>query len=194
MKTLLITASALLFSSLSSMAYADANEGVLEGKYVPVSGFSHSREVSRVSLGEAPKQVGKFKVVFKREGWAALSEEDKNRIRKRLVIKGEYTGVMNMSNQTLAHTMVNKDKSGTLYSEGDFLIPSQGDPFCSAGEPLQGVEQMNIVAGTGEFANISSGTLFLKADVNNCPGTDGFLSNKFEFVAGEGSLEFSSSN
>lgn len=191
MKTLLITSSALLFSSFTSMAFADANEGVLEGKYVPVSGYAHSREISRPSLGETRlRQVGKFKVVLKREGWKDLSDEEKSRIRKRLVIKGEYTGVMAEDHFHLSHTMVNKDKSGTLYSDGDFLIPSRGDNFCSAGETLQGVEQMNIVAGAGEYRNITSGTLLWNADINNCPGTEGFLSYQFEFVAGEGGLEF----
>ena len=195
MKTFLTISSALLCSGLSFMSHADANEGVLEGKYVPVSGYAHSREISRPSLGETRlRQVGKFKVVLKREGWDELSDDDKERIRKRLVIKGEYTGIMAEDHFHLSHTMVNKDKSGTLYSDGDFLIPSRGDNTCSTGETLQGIEQMNIVAGAGEYSNVTTGTLLLDSDINNCPGTDGFLSYQFEFIAGEGGIEFSSSN
>lgn len=192
MKTSLIISSALLFSGFSSMTYADANEGVLEGKYIPVSGYAHSREISRPTLGETRlRQIGKFKIVLKREGWSDLSEDDKERIRKRLVVKGEYTGIMAEDHFHLSHTMVNKGKSGTIYSDGDFLIPSRGDFTCSTGETLQGVEQMNIVAGAGEYSNISSGTLFLNSDINNCPGTEGFLSYQFEFIAGQGGIEFS---
>ena len=192
-KQFLFTSAFLLMFS-SPQTLADAQEGVLEGRYIPVKGHSQSREVSRADLGETPKQVGKYKLVLKREGWNELSDEEQERIRKKLVIKGEFTGVMNMANMTVDHTMVNKDKSGTLYTQGDFLIPSQGDAVCSSGVPLAGVEQVNFVAGSGEYQNLISGTIFLAAEVNNCPGTQGFLRNQFSVIKGEGALEFAPAN
>lgn len=180
------------FSSFSAMA--DKLTGVLEGTYLAVSGHSTSREVSRLTMGESPRQVGKYKLVLKREGWKNLSKEDKKRIRKRLVIKGEFTGVMDMSTKTLAHTLVNKEKSGTLYSHGDYLIPEQGDPYCSNGMPLTGVEHINLVAGSGIYQHLTGGTLQLKAQVNNCPAAENFLQNEFTVIVGSGSLTFAAAN
>lgn len=171
-------------------ASAGQNSGVLDGTYVPVSGHSFSREVSRISLGEAPRQVGRYSVVLNREGWSELSEQEKKRIRKRLVIRGEYTGVMDMGTMTLSHTLVNDEKTGTLYSQGDFLIPQQGDGYCSAGIPLTGVEQINFVAGTGDYEDLVTGTLVLHALVNNCPEEQDYLRNHFDVVVGSGGLTF----
>ena len=171
-------------------AGAEKNAGVLDGNYIPVSGQSFSREVSRLSMGESPRQVGRYKIVLKRQGWAQLSDAEKIRIRKRLVIRGEFTGVMDMNTMTLNHTLVNEDKSGTMYSQGDFLIPEQGDGICSTGVPLLGIEQVNLVSGTGEFKDLVAGTLYFDAKVNNCPEQEGYLQNQFDVVVGSGELTF----
>ncbi|OKY25296.1 MULTISPECIES: hypothetical protein [Thalassotalea] len=178
----------ITFSSFSALA--DRLTGVLEGTYLAVSGHSTSREVSRLTMGESPRQVGKYKLVLKREGWKDLSKEDKKRIRKRLVIKGEFTGVMDMSTHTLNHTLVNQDKSGTLYSHGDYLIPEQGDAYCSNGVPLAGIEHINFVNGSGIYQHLIVGKLQLKAQVNNCPTEENFLQNEFTVIVGNGSLTF----
>lgn len=168
---------------------AKNNKGVLEGEYVPTDGWGQSTEVSRPALGELPNQIGTFKIKLKRVGWSELSKEDKKRIAKKVTIEGVFRGQMK-SDFTLDHTLVNEDRTGIIYTQSDFLIPTQGDLFCSSGVPLQGTEQLNLVGGSGEYARLSSGTIYLSVTANNCFGENDYLKNELTVKEDLGSVFF----
>ena len=179
------------FLILGKPAYADFRSGEIEGEYVPTYGWVKSMEVSRPKLGEAPRQIGRFFIVLARSGWADLPEEDKARIRKHLVIRGSFTGQMDLESQTVSHTMVNSHRTGVIYTSGDFLIPTQGDNVCAQGVPLSGTEYIFPVSGEGLYNNLVGGSFQVTGNVNNCPGADNYLQNNFTVVSGQGGLTFS---
>jgi len=168
---------------------AKNKKGVLEGEYVPINGGGESTEVSRPALGELPNQLGTFKIKLKRVGWNDLSKEDKKRIAKKVVIEGVFRGQMK-PDFTFEHTLVNEDRTGIMYTKGDFLILSQGDLFCSSGVPLKGTEQLNLVGGSGDYAGLSTGTIYLSVTVNNCFGENDFLKNELKVNEDVGSVVF----
>lgn len=174
---------------LSGQVLAKHDKGVFEGEYVPVDGSAESMEVSRPELGELPNQLGSFKIKFKRLGWSDLSKNDKKRIAKEFEVEGVFRGDFN-PDFTAKHKFVNEKRSGVLYTQNDFLIPSQGDLFCASGVPLGGTEQLNFVSGTGDYAGLISGTIYLNAVINNCYGESDFLQNDFTVVEDMGSMVF----
>jgi hypothetical protein len=174
---------------LTGPVSAKDKKGVLEGEYIPVDGWAKSMEVSRPELGELPNQLGTFKIKLERLGWSELPKEDKKRIAKKVLIEGVFKGVFN-PNFTLNHTLSNQQRSGIMYTQGDFLIPTQGDLFCASGVPLKGTEQLNFVSGIGEYAGLTTGTIYLTAVVNNCLGEPEFLQNDFKIDKNVGALVF----
>ncbi len=174
---------------LTGQVSAKHTKGVLEGEYVPVKGWAESMEVSRPELGELPNQLGSFKIKFERRDWSELSKHDKKRIAKKVVINGIFRGAMN-PNGTFDHTLANEQRTGVLYTKDDVLMPTQGDFYCSSGVPLKGTEQLNFVSGTGEYAGLSTGTIYLKVVVNTCLDQPGFLQNDLALDENMGSLFF----
>ncbi len=174
---------------LTGQVSAKDTKGVLEGEYVPVKGWASSMEVSRLASGELPNQLGSFEIKLERAGWTELSKEDKKRIAKKVTIEGVFRGAFN-PDYTLDHTLSNQQRTGVLYTQNDLLMPSQGDLSCSTGVTLKGTEQLNFVGGTGEYAGLSTGTIYLTATVNNCFGEAEFLQNNFEVDTSVGALVF----
>lgn len=172
---------------------AHAFDKEISGTYVPVKGFANTYEIANVLQGEIPQQLGNFKLVLKRKDWALLSDEEKQVIKKRVVIKGVVKGVFDPNTGTSSHVLVAKDRSGVLYTELDFLIPNHGDIYCSSGQPMSGLEQMNFVRGTGIYSELQGGTLLLDGVINNCSQASEFLQNDFTVKGEQGEFVFGSS-
>ncbi|NTS75439.1 hypothetical protein HR060_01055 [Catenovulum sp. SM1970] len=184
------TSVALAAALFSTNAFASWNSGVIEGEYIPVRGSIESLEVSRPQLGEAPQQVGSYRIVLLRKDWRDLSHEEKVRIKRRVVVRGSFKGDFDLNTMTSSHTLMDKERTGAIYTSGDFIIPTQGDLLCSGGQILKGTEQLNLVAGTGQFAQLESGTILLNAEIHNCPGQEGFGQNNLEVIPRQGSVTF----
>ncbi|WP_199610701.1 hypothetical protein [Flocculibacter collagenilyticus] len=194
MKT--FTKTALLSTSLLFLpnAFAGLFSGDIDGRYIPKAGYAKTLEVGRMQLGEAPKQQGKYQLVFERENWSSLSNSDQQRIRRFLIMYGTLSGEMDLSTYTLDHILVASDRNGAFYTEDDFLTPTEGDPVCASGTPLKGVEQINFVSGTGSYAHLISGTVYVDGVVNNCYGQEDFGQNNFQMIAEQGELVFDTTN
>ena len=182
---------ALLVFAAEGTATAGVNGGQLDGFYVPVRGWAETQGVSRP--GEPPTQIGTYRIVLKREGWRALPLEEKRRIRRRLVLTGSLIGAMvdpSTSPPTEDHVMGTRARDGALYSAGDYLVIQAGDLSCSEGLPLDVLETINVVQGTGAYESLESGTLELEGVVNICPRQPDYGRNDFEVIPGAGGLTF----
>ena len=185
-KVILSSALYLLFAATSVAETVK----VYQGRYIATDVWAKTAEVSQTEKGEAPKQQGNFKMILERENWHALTKEERQGIKKRLVIKGVITGRLDMSTGYASHVMSNKNRTGNLYSEFDVLIPTSGDMACSTGEPLKGDEQINLVKGTGIYSNLKSGEISVTGAVNTCYGHPEFLQNNFELKGSNSYIEF----
>lgn len=174
----------------TSAVHAKHQGGDLEGEYIPTKGWIKSMEVSRPDIGESPRQIGWYRIKLIRKDWHELSHEDKKRIKKHLFLSGTYTGSLSLQTFTLEHTLVNDSRTGVIYTSNDYLLPEQGDIFCSSGVPLKGVEYIFPVRGEGVFSNLAGGQIVISGTVNNCPGQEDYLQNNFSVVTGQGSLVF----
>ena len=189
---------ALTFCSLIELgtagsAVADIVDGELDGFYVPQYGWAVTQEVSRPELGETPRQIGSYSMVLAREGWDDLPAAEKMRVRKLLGIKGSLRGVMDMKTLSVNHTLGTERRDGVLYTEGDFLQPEAGDPYCSEGVPLVGVKTFNFAMGTGSYSTLSGGSIQVYGTINNCASEPEFLQNDFTVIPGAGGVRFESS-
>ncbi|QPG05210.1 hypothetical protein IT774_13940 [Salinimonas marina] len=176
----------LFCTSFSSMA----SSKMAKGTYVPVKGTVETFEVSDPSLGEAPEQLGTYKIELVNKDWKSLSGQERKTTRHKIKVEGLLVGKFNPMTGLASHKLVGEDRDYTLRSENDVLIPQSGDFFCSGGTPLVINEHINLVKGTGRYSNLHTGTIVLTGVVNNCPGTEGFGENNLKIVAHEGSVTF----
>ena len=173
MKKLILTTGLLALTSISQAA---TFTGELDGIYKVVDGYIQTKEVGSL---DRPEQLGSMTIYLLRKNWTSLSLPEQYRVRRLLVIEGQLRGLVDPATFMAQHVVVNDDSSGVLYTQNDFLIPVSGDPFCSSGTPIRGKEIVNLVQGTGEYANLENGELHLQAEVNNCPGMNNFGINFF---------------
>lgn len=171
MKKLLISAALVCITSLSAVA----TEAVqITTEYDVKRGFAETLSVSQTD------QLGKFRVV--------LNPVEGSADNSRLILAGVLKGVLN-PDFTLNHTMVNKDRTGVLYTAGDSItMVYGGDPTCEGGTgttPFEVEETLYIVAGTGEYSGIQPGSyIVVKGTVNNCPSLPEYGRNDFEVIGG----------
>ena len=172
--------------ALSSTVHAGFARGDLDGVYRPLVGSVQTLEVGTMSQ---PEQLGELVLYFERENWDQLPRQERRRIRRFLVIYGQVRGLLDSTTFLSQHVISNNSRSGILYTENDFTIPETGDPMCSTGVPIEGIETVNVMRGAGEYSGLTSGQLMLSAHINNCPGSEDFGKNNFTLTT-DGYLEF----
>jgi len=164
-----ITALTLGFVSVS------VNAETKEGTYTAVKGFAETLAVTEND------QIGHFRLVL-----VDKNSEIRKGKRKRVIIKGVIKGLLT-DEFAISHTLVNKDRTGVLYTSGDYISNIYaGDPFCSDSvTPFEIQETLIIVAGTGEYSNVLPGsTIIVEGVINNCPGSADFGLNNVEITGG----------
>jgi len=158
----------ILASLLSFSAFAQYS-----GEYSVKKGYTESLLVSET------EQLGKIRVVLKNTNH---SKHKKSKI----VINGIIRGILN-PDYTLTHTLVNKDRTGVIYTAGDTITEIYaGDPICSDGiTPFKIEETINLVAGSGIYSGVQYGSfIILKGVVNNCPMSPEYGISDFEVIGG----------
>ncbi len=162
----------------------------IEGEYKVVYGNVKTMEISNPLAGESPEQIGRFSVWLVKADWDSLTTEEKLQTKYIMRLRGTLRGLVNPVDFSATHTMVGDNREYIIRSDGDQLYPVSGDPFCSTGEPMQVREQVNLVTGTGKYANLKSGTIMLKGTINNCPQLDDFGKNDLTVIPGQSSVVF----
>jgi hypothetical protein len=157
---------AALFGGLALATSQHAFAGdVLDGCYVPERGYAES-----VSLS-ATEQLGLYRVVLVNANWQALTGEEREKVAKRLVLSGPFKGTITASGPpiSLDHVLSDDERDGLLLTSGDtaYLAPTSA---CI----LAGTETINLIAGTGRFTNLSSGSFTVEGTVNFCNGENDF--------------------
>lgn len=171
-------------------ASADQNRGDLEGFYIPHKGWAESQELTPYS--DTREQLGKFKIVLKRQGWKKLSGVEKTRIRHKLVIKGIFHNLIKnpLTAPEITHQLLSNNRDGAVFTSNDDLTVS-GYEFCSAetGTVILHVhESLNFDYGIGMYQGLQAGgTVNFQGTLNNCT-----LQNDFEVIKHEGGLCFGS--
>ncbi|MCW8092502.1 hypothetical protein [Alteromonas sp. ASW11-130] len=165
-------------------------ESSVTGEYKVVYGHVKTMEVSNPVAGESPEQIGRFSVWLVKANWKNLSAEEKMRSKYIIRLRGTLRGLVNPRDFTARHIMVGDNRDYVIRSDGDQLIPISGDPFCSSGEPMQVKEQVNLVSASGIYGNLTSGTIMLEGQVNNCPHLEGFGKNDFTVIPNQGIVIF----
>ncbi|MCW8108376.1 hypothetical protein OPS25_07700 [Alteromonas ponticola] len=169
---------------------AFASTHSLKGEYKVVYGGVKTMEVSNPLANEAPEQLGRYSVWLVKADWDSLSSEEKVKTKYLVKMQGTLRGQVNPLDFTARHTMVGDSRSYIIRSEGDVLFPISGDPFCSTGEPMQVREQVNLVSGSGTYANLTSGSIMLEGIINNCPHLEDFGKNDFKVIPSQSSIVF----
>lgn len=182
----LVSLSLFVFQSMS--VYAGQNHGDLDGLYIPKKGWAESQELRP---GEDPaEQLGRFKVQLNRKGWNSLSNPEKERIRKKLVISGVFRGLVEdpQGSPIVEHLLSNRNRDGALYTMNDAVFVLGAEP-CA---PIPGAvalnikEILNIERGTGEYQGLQSGgSIALEGTINLCTSQ-----NDFEVIPNEGGMCF----
>jgi len=160
MKKVLIASLCLL--SLNSVAN-------VTGVYEVKRGFAETLSISET------EQLGKYKFIMK----------DANN--NKLKIKGSLRGILDPLTQTLSHTLVNADRTGTLITGGDSVTNVYGgDPVCANGVThFQVEETLYIVAGTGVYSGVQAGSyIVVDGVIGNCVASRGYLQNNFTVTGG----------
>lgn len=139
------------------------------GVYDVKRGFSETLSISQT------EQLGEYKIIMK----------DINH--NKLKIKGLSRGIFDPSTQTLSHTFINTERTGTLITSGDSITNIYGgDPICANGVTnFQVEETLNIVAGTGIYSGVQEGSyIIIDGVINNCAVSSNFLQNDFIITGG----------
>lgn len=160
MKKILI--SSLCFLSLNSVAN-------VTGVYDVKRGFAETLSISQT------EQLGNYKIIMK----------DINN--NKLKIRGLLRGILDPLTQTLTHTFINKERTGTLITNGDSITNVyRGDPICANGTTNFHIEEtLYIVAGTGVYSEVQEGSyIIVDGVINNCSDSRGFLQNDFNVIGG----------
>ncbi|WP_441002365.1 hypothetical protein [Pseudocolwellia agarivorans] len=179
MKKTLISAALLSLTSFAALAHNSTQT------YDVVRGSAETFSVSQT------EQLGKFRAVLmtNRGSWHHRTSRF-NRLG--LVLDGVIKGVLN-PDFTLTHSFVNNNRTGVLYTEHDSITTIfAGDPTCQNGTgstPFEVEEILNIVGGTGIYADVEAGSfMVLRGVINNCPSLPAYGQNTFEII--DGSVTF----
>ena len=145
MKKTLISTILLSLTSTGALAHSTTKTFDVKRGYAETFSISQS------------EQLGQFKAVLK-------LVDGSRRHKNKLILQGAIKGVLN-SDFTLAHSFVNYDRSGVIYTMNDSIINFiAGDPTCENGTgstPFEVEEILNIVAGSGVYADIEAGSFIL---------------------------------
>lgn len=184
-KSFLVATLATMITPLANAGYLN---GELDGTYRPIGGSAETLEIGGAT---APEQLGDIVIYLEREDWNDLPYSERIRVRRYLIVYGQLRGLVDPTTFLAQHVLVNDDRGGALFTENDFLIPESGDPFCSTGTPMTGIETVNIVRGSGVYQNLIQGQLKLSATINNCASSPEYGQNDFVILE-DGFFEFSS--
>lgn len=182
----LLALAALFTASFTS----HASDKVVQGTYVPVKGTVETFEVSDPTQGEAPQQLGRYKIYLVNSAWRSMSSAERDATQYLIKVEGLVAGEIDPATLLVSHKLLDDDHNYTLRSANDFFVPQSGDLFCSTGTPLVIQEQINLVKGTGIYANLSEGTIMLNGVINNCPTLPDFGKNVLEVIPYQGSVTF----
>jgi len=181
---------ATFFLCSSFTASADQNNGALEGFYIPHKGWAESQELT--PYADTREQLGKFKIVLKRQGWKELSDTEKTRIRHKLVIKGIFHNLIKnpLTLPKTSHQLLSNSRDGAVFTSNDELT-ILGYDVCSpeTGSVILNVhETLNFDYGIGKYQALQAGgTVYFQGTLDNCT-----LQNDFEVIRHEGGLCFGS--
>ena len=127
------TAPTLLFAlALVPVAGVYAGDMVLDGCYVPESGYAESTSLApRGQPQVGDEQLGTYRVVLTRDGWKDLSGREKSRTLKRLVLDGPFRGVITGFNvfspeifvPVLSHALGTNTRTGFIETRDDDVVP-----------------------------------------------------------------------
>lgn len=170
---------------------AAQKSGDIEGFYIPHKGWVESQELTPHETTH--EQLGKFKIVFKRQGWNSLSDAEKTRIRHKLVVKGIVHGLVlqsPLSPPIASHQLSSNNRNGAVFTSNDNLTILDYE-FCSpeTGAVILNVhEVLNFDYGTGIYQGLQAGgSVHFQGTLDNCT-----LQNDFEVIRHEGGLCFGS--
>jgi hypothetical protein len=179
MKKTIISAALLSLTTFAALANNSTQT------YDVVRGSAETFSVSQT------EQLGQFRAVLmlNRGSWYQRGSRFS---RLGLVLDGVIKGVLN-PDFTLTHSFVNNNRTGVLYTAHDSVTTIfAGDPTCQNGTgstPFEVEEILNIVAGTGIYADVEAGSfMILRGVINNCPSLPEYGQNTFEII--DGSVTF----
>ena len=161
--------------TLVPVAVIHASDKVLDGCYVPLSGYAESTSLApRRPSAVGDEQLGTYRVVLTRSGWEDLSGLQRARTVKRLVLDGPFRGVITGLSEdfvpVLSHALGTNDRTGFIETSEDYVAPTGQD-----GCELWVRETLNIVGGTGDYSDVHTGsTLTVTGTVNACTGLNDF--------------------
>ncbi|WP_426369085.1 hypothetical protein [Pseudocolwellia sp. HL-MZ7] len=178
MKKTIISAALLSLTSFGASAHNSTQS------YDVVRGYAETLSISET------EQLGQFKAVLmtNRGGRHNNGHRGSRHHRFGLVLDGAIRGILN-PDFTLTHTFVNKNRTGVLYTAHDSITNIfAGDPTCENGTgstPFEVEEILNIVGGTGIYADVEAGSfMVLRGVINNCPSLPGYGQNSFQITDG----------
>ena len=172
--------------TLVPVAGIHASDKVLDGCYVPLSGYAESTSLApRRPSAVGDEQLGTYRVVLTRSGWEDLSGLQRARTVKRLVLDGPFRGVITGLSEdfvpVLSHALGTNTRTGFIETRDDDVVPL-GIDECELGV----LETLNIAGGTGDYIDVVLGsTLTVRGTVNACTGL-----NDFEVVSDQGEICF----
>lgn len=153
----------------AASVYAWQNAGDIEGLYIPASGSVESLELyPGANTGE---QLGRFKIVLKRQGWNLLPDAEQNRIRKRLIVKGTLHGLVEISEfaANISHQLTNDERTGSVFTANDNLLITGVIPCSQTAVVFQAIETLKFSYGTGIYQTLQpEGSVQLAGTIDNC--------------------------
>ncbi|MDJ0740265.1 MAG: hypothetical protein QNJ91_11140 [Gammaproteobacteria bacterium] len=147
------TARALLTVTLASALYTStALATTPQGCYKPVRGYA----ASICSDLQCTTQSGYYRIVMRNPNLPLF--------KRRLVLRGSFSGRITgftdacPGGNTLSHVLRDSNLGGTVITDGDIGCPI--DPTDTT-PPIAVVETLNIVGGSGAYANLAWGRVTL---------------------------------
>lgn len=176
--------------NLSILDLGIFDRGVLDGVYTAQSGFAKSQELYPGDpVGE---QLGEFKIVLLRNGWASLPLPEKLRIRRRVIIEGVFSGIVDYSQNespadpVVSHQMSNKQRTGAVFTDMDQINVVGFEPCSQTGGVFNVIEVLKFERGSGIYENLhTGGAVVLEGTINTCT-----FKNDFSVLGNEGGLCF----
>jgi len=178
---------------------------ILDGCYVPVSGYARSsvfleRDETGVPVieGNLPiiQQLGQYQAIFERTNWNELPGWEKSRLIQRFVLDGPFRGKCNPEASdpcaSVNHVLGSSERVGFLYTGGDVAIPTAPPVVCDdQGDVVLTVEETLFpVLGDGAFEGLDTdadNSFTVEGTINQCTGL-----NDFDVIRGGGQICFSS--
>ncbi|QJR82134.1 hypothetical protein CA267_015945 [Alteromonas pelagimontana] len=180
----------LVTSLLISPFTAFSAEKIAKGTYSAQSGWVKTYETADLANRTSPQQLGVYEIQLINTGWKDIPPRERKGIQRKITLKGVLLGVIDSQTFIASHTMADINRQYVIRSEGDQVLPTSGDPYCSTGVPMTVREQVNLTSATGAYANLAGGTLYFEGTVNNCPTDPEFGKNDLEVLPTMGEVVF----